>query len=221
MESPRDNLLSSIDKLSNLCKQLSLWGFAIVGAVFLGNRVTDLIPGDQKAVAEIFSTWIFSALTLFSLSLVFHVFAPLDEALYWRRGYRNTQPDTPDSQNELVNYLWKDVSAELALVLSAYMILLIGIAALFSGQGDVAVCAYRFLMTVFVPLGCLLFLLWIAIKDVPCILLFPMAILLLLVSLALSYILYKAGASICIWVGILFIPFGFAVIYLKKAINKL
>lgn len=82
MESPRDNLLSSIDKLSNLCKQLSLWGFAIVGAVFLGNRVTDLIPGDQKAVAEIFSTWMFSAMTLFSLSLMFHTFAPLDEALY-------------------------------------------------------------------------------------------------------------------------------------------
>lgn len=220
MESPRDNLLSSIDKLSNLCKQLSLWGLAIVGAVFLGNRVTDLIPGDQKAVAEIFSTWIFSALTLFSLSLVFHVFAPLDEALYWRRGYRNTQPDTPDSQNELVNYLWKDVSAELALVLSAYMILLIGIAALFSGQGDVAVCAYRFLMTVFVPLGCMLFLLWIAIKDVPCILLLSMAILLLGVSLALGYGLYKLGSSICMWVGILGIPLGFAVIYLKKAINK-
>ena len=221
MESPRDKLLSSIDKLSNLCKQLSLWGFAIVGAVFLGNRVTDLIPGDQKAVAEIFSTWIFSAMTLFSLSLIFHVFAPLDEALYWRRGYRNAQPDTPDSQDELINCLWKDVAAELALVLCAYMILLIGIAALFSGQSDAAVCAYRLFVKVLVSFGCLLFLLWIAIKDVPCILLLPMAILLLLVSLALSYMLYKAGASICIWVVILFIPFGFAVIYLKKAINKL
>lgn len=220
MESPRDKLLSSIDKLSNLCKQLSLWGFAIVGAVFLGNRVTYLIPGDQKAVAEIFSTWIFSAMTLFSLSLIFHVFAPLDETLYWRRGYRNAQPDTPDSQDELINCLWKDVAAELALVLSAYMILLIGIAALFSGQSDAAVHAYRLLTVILVPLGCLLLLIWIAIKDVPCILLLPIAILLLLVSLALSYMLYKAGASICIWVVILFIPFGFAVIYLKKAINK-
>ena len=220
MESPRDNLLSSIDKLSNLCKQLSLWGFAIVGAVFLGNRVTDLIPGDQKAVAEIFSTWMFSAMTLFSLSLMFHTFAPLDEALYWRRGYRNTQPDTPDSQDELINFLWKDVAAELALVLSAYMILLIGIAALFSGQSDAAVCAYRLFVKVLVSFGCLLFLLWIAIKDVPCILLLPMAILLLGVSLALCYELCKLGSSICMWVGILGIPLGFAVIYLKKAINK-
>lgn len=221
MKSPRDKLLSSIDKLSNLCKQLSLWGFAIVGAVFLGNRVTYLIPGDQKAVAEIFSTWIFSAMTLFSLSLMFHTFAPLDKAQYWRRVYRNPSLDTQDGQDKLINCLWKDVAAELALVLCAYMILLIGIVALFQGQSDAAVHAYRLLTVILVPLGCLLLLIWIAIKDVPCILLLPIAILLLLVSLALSYMLYKAGASICIWVVILFIPFGFAVIYLKKAINKL
>lgn len=221
MESPRDKLLSSIDELSKHCKQMALWGYAIIGAVFLGNHVVNLIPGDQKAVADIFSTWIFSAVILFSLSLMFHFFAPIDKALYWWHVYKNPQPDEQDDQGELINRLWKNISAELGFVFSAYMILLMGVAALFLGQSAAAVSAYRFLMTVLVSLGCLLLLIWIAIKDVPCILLLSMAILLLLVSLALSYMLYKAGASICIWVGILFIPFGFAVIYLKKAINKL